>query len=235
MQPSWAKVYQTICGSRLQQGPFQGMDYITACIGSALWPKILGTYEIEPAPCIEALVDYNPDAIVNVGAAEGYYSVGLALKCPEARVIAFEMEEEGRKLMHLLAKRNNVRNRIQIEAGCGSGDLEPTLQKASRPAIVIDAEGAELELLNPATCPSLRRSAILMESHVRAGVETGAIMGALFQETHTVLRVRSQPRTFQQLPRVLRLLGHCGMRRHAMSTLEEGRGGPMTWLWLTPR
>ena len=74
-------------------GPFKGMRYPLRSSGQGgLLPKLLGTYERELSPAIERLISDRPTLVVNVGAAEGYYAVGLALRAPQAQVIAFEME-----------------------------------------------------------------------------------------------------------------------------------------------
>src|ERR1700722_2566319 len=78
---------QTSC--RVRTGPFAGMRYGSVSVGSAYIPKLLGIYERELSSFIEAACLKRPDLIVDVGAAEGYYAVGLAVRNPTAKVIAF--------------------------------------------------------------------------------------------------------------------------------------------------
>src|SRR5438105_426555 len=68
-------------------GPFRGLRYPSASsLHSGLLPKLLGTYEAELHGPIEHLLKSRTyGAVVDVGAAEGYYAVGFALRCPEAR------------------------------------------------------------------------------------------------------------------------------------------------------
>ena len=68
-------------------GPFAGMRYVDRSVGSCFIPKLLGTYERELAPKIERICRRQPGLVVDVGAAEGYYAVGLAMRIPEARII----------------------------------------------------------------------------------------------------------------------------------------------------
>ena len=63
-------------------GPFRGMKYLSRAYCSAVLPKLLGTYECELIPAIDRLARSDADRIVDIGAAEGYYAVGLALKVP---------------------------------------------------------------------------------------------------------------------------------------------------------
>src|SRR5437660_11467263 len=82
--------------NQVRQGPFAGMRYIDRAIGSAYLPKLLGTYECELAAIIEEVCARGPRLIIDLGAAEGYYAVGLALRNPQARVVGFEQLETGR-------------------------------------------------------------------------------------------------------------------------------------------
>jgi FkbM family methyltransferase len=95
-------------GGRVRQGPFAGLRYINRAVGSAFIPKLLGIYERELNGCIEAACAAQFPLIVDVGAAEGYYAIGLARRNPAARVIAFEMEETGREALKEMAKLNGI-------------------------------------------------------------------------------------------------------------------------------
>ena len=65
-------------GCSVTSGPFAGMRYIDASFGSAYIPKLLGTYEQELSNVLAGIIAKRPKAVVDVGAAEGYYAVGLA-------------------------------------------------------------------------------------------------------------------------------------------------------------
>src|SRR4051812_19305855 len=66
-------------GARVLQGPFAGMQYVTESYGSQLVPKLLGSYENELHDLVEQIVAQRPKIVIDIGAAEGYYAVGLAL------------------------------------------------------------------------------------------------------------------------------------------------------------
>lgn len=95
-------------GGRVRQGPFAGLRYINRAVGSAFIPKLLGIYERELNGCIEQACAAQFPLIVDVGAAEGYYAIGLARRNPQARVIAFEMEEHGREALREMAELNGI-------------------------------------------------------------------------------------------------------------------------------
>ncbi len=104
-------------GGRVRQGPFAGLRYINRAVGSAFIPKLLGIYERELNACVEAACAVQFPLIVDVGAAEGYYAVGLARRNPEARVIAFEMEESGREALREMAALNGVEVGEPVDGG----------------------------------------------------------------------------------------------------------------------
>src|SRR4051795_11776336 len=97
---------QARTGCRVHQGPFASMRYVDNSIGSAYIPKLLGLYERELQHCIEAISCLNPELIINIGAGEGYYAVGLAICNPSSRIIAYELEPAGRCAMAQMADVN---------------------------------------------------------------------------------------------------------------------------------
>lgn len=170
---------------RILAGPFKGMRYGWASVGSVLTPKILGTYERETAPFMEKILSSAYDSIIVVGCAEGYYAVGLARALPNARVHAFDIEKKAQTFTRLAARLNHVADRVHVGAECDFATFERLHQ--GRTLVVCDIEGAELQLLNPERAPSLLRSDILVEIH--DGTKSNQIKDAL--------RSRFQGRRFE--------------------------------------
>jgi hypothetical protein len=75
---------------RIQSGPFKGMHFTTRSVSAGWSPKLLGCYEEEVQPLLERVLNRGYRQIVNIGAAEGYYAVGLALRIPDAEVWVFD-------------------------------------------------------------------------------------------------------------------------------------------------
>ena len=86
--PRVAAAVATHYKNTVAAGPFAGMRYAGLPSGSTAGPKLLGSYESEIAAWIEGLCGARLDTIVDVGCAEGYYAVGMAMRCPAARVLA---------------------------------------------------------------------------------------------------------------------------------------------------
>ena len=89
-------------------GPFEGMRYVDKAASSAYIPKLVGSYELELYPRIEGIRRQRFEIIIDVGAAEGYYAVGLAKMFPDARVIAYEADADAHEMLAELARRNDL-------------------------------------------------------------------------------------------------------------------------------
>ena len=104
------RIIEKAVGRTVYLGPFAGMKYVNSTSEGPYYPRLLGTYELELGPTIEELCQKSFDTIMAVGAAEGYYAVGLAIRNPQSRVIAFELNVKGQNLMRQMAKMNNIEN-----------------------------------------------------------------------------------------------------------------------------
>ena len=217
-------------GGEVYSGPFAKMKYIRDSWWGSYIPKLLGVYERELHGALESAITRRPDVVVDVGAAEGYYSVGLCRRLPQARHIAFEMGEEGRAMMAELAALNGCQNMIDIRGECDPTKLEAVLAGSSNPLVVVDVEGYEKILVDPVAVPSLRKAMILVELHNRVrGI--AELLTERFGRTHQIQRIWSEDRNLSEYPfdsLVLRLLPV----RHRVWALDELRKVRMSWLWM---
>jgi hypothetical protein len=220
---------------RILSGPFAGMAYLNEAHGSALNAKLLGVYERELHPVWTELVRRDFDRVVVLGAAEGYYAVGLARYFPQAKVIAFETDEKARALVRELSALNQVAARMSVQGVAGPVAFAQALppEPASADLVICDIEGAERELLDPQSVPALGRAAILVELHEFAVPGIGALLRARFSSTHRIREIPTQARTRADYPFTgwpLRFLPEKSIIRR----MEEFRPGPMSWLWMQP-
>jgi hypothetical protein len=195
-------------GLTVSGGPFAGLTYPDAS-ATSLVPKLLGVYERELHPAIEAAIAAAPDQIVNVGAADGYYAVGLARRCPAAAVVAYEADPGERELLARVAAANGVELRIE-----GVAERLPDLPSG---LLVIDCEGCERALLDP---ERLGAATIVAELHDFVAPTDDVI--ARFDRTHEVTLIPTGP----QPPHRGSPLG---------LALSEYRPGPMRWAVMIPR
>jgi hypothetical protein len=205
-------------GLEVGSGPFAGMVY-PDLTPSFLVPKLLGVYERELHAAIEAAIRGTPEVIVNVGAADGYYAVGLARRCPSARVHAFDIDARERDRCARLAAANGVEDRVHVEGAAGPERLRAVL--SGRALLVMDCEGCELGLLRPDEVPALRDATVVVELHDFLEPGLGDTVTARFADTHEIAVIPTGP----QPPR---------RGSDLALALSEYRPGPMRWAVMTP-
>jgi hypothetical protein len=225
-------------GGCVASGPFAGMRYIEEATGSAICPKIVGTYERELAELVRSACDSNYAQIIDIGAAEGYYAVGLALRCPDARVTAFELTERGRDLLTKTAIANGKGpdGNLLVQGECTVETLSRTLAGRNqgplgtgRLLILCDAEGAEVDLLDPVQVPPLRTADLLVEVHDCLRPRVRETLRSRFLPTHNIRHILSRRRRISDCP-VPRL-----PREVALAAMWENRSAKAEWFWMTPK
>lgn len=223
-----ANTYIAREGARIRGGPFAGMEYVTAATEGALIPRLLGTYESELHPHLAAFAASGLDCVVDVGCAEGYYAVGLARLMPAVTVHAHDIDEKARIACSQLAARNDVADRVIVGGEFRPQDFETF--KERRVLVLVDAEGAELDILQPDLAPALAGMRVIVETHdvFRAGAL--ATMMQRFASTHDIVRVDQQPKVFE-MPDWLRALPHLDQ----LLAVWEWRVAPTPWLVMTPK
>jgi len=210
----------------VRHGPFAGMKYPPRVVsGSLLSPKIIGSYESPLHRWIEEAVAAKYQAIVNIGCAEGYYSVGLARRCGEAQIYAYDIDERARANSLSLARLNGVNERIHIGGTCTIEELN--LRVVGRALVFCDIEGGELDLLRPDLVPGLTNTDLIVETHDdhRPGL-TQTLLGR-FRQSHRAELVYHCAKSAREFP----VLARVPASEHAL-LLEEGRPRDQCWIRL---
>jgi hypothetical protein len=211
-------------GSRVIDGPFRGMSYIDRSNCSALTPKLLGSYEREVRPFVEDIISKRHSHIIDIGCAEGYYAVGMALRMPETVIHAYDIDESALRNLQALAALNGVTDRISAHSHCSLETLESFGRRSF--AVICDIEGGERQLLNPAAVPALAECDILVEIHDGRG--SAAIHDALrdrFSKTHRLTFVQYEGRS----PADAAHAGWLGHSRNRMRAVDEHRTFGLEW------
>jgi hypothetical protein len=223
-----ANTYVAHHGPVVMQGLFAGMTYLTAASEGALVPRLLGTYESELHPHLLALAVEGVTDVIDVGCAEGYYAVGLARLIPQAVVHAHDIDAAARKACAELAAMNGVAERVRIGGAFSPEDFQAFAGR--KVLVMVDAEGAELDVLRPDLGPALAGMAIVVETHdlYRKGALQALI--ARFTATHDITLVRQQPKT-AELPEWLHAQPHLDQ----LLAVWEWRQAPTPWLVMRPK
>lgn len=217
-------------GTSVLQGPFAGMAFLAASAEGCHVPKLLGCYEQPLHRAIEAAMAADYATVVNIGCAEGYYTVGMARRMPATRFLAFDIDDTARQTCRALAERNGVADRVEIGTRfdpAGFAALPP-----GRTLVLCDIEGGEGELLDPALAPELARMDLIVESHDCLTAGMTARLTERFRPTHDIAvipdnglrRLDSMPQWFLELDHMDQLLA-----------TWEWRSGPTPWLVMKAR
>lgn len=215
-------------GLSVRSGPFMGMRYVPSAVGSAFVPKLLGSYEAELHHVIEQIVSASYRVIVDVGCAEGYYAVGLALRLPEARVHAFDTDPLGRKLCAMMARANNVSDHVIVRGKCDPERLAALIDKQT--LIVCDCEGYEIHLLRPEIIPQMNSAAVLVELHDCVHPGMTHIIVERFANTHDISLITSTERNLSHYPS----LDFMSTEKQSLA-ISEFRAPGQQWAFMTPK
>jgi hypothetical protein len=217
-------------------GPFHGMIYLDETVWGPITPKWAGSYEMELEDIIAAIVRYGYDRIVNIGCAEGYYAVGLAMLNHRCEVSAFDSDPFARRQARRLARLNSVSARIRVFGKCTHFRLNRAIK--GKTLVVSDIEGHEAALLDPVKVPGLKNVDLLVEVHEEpnsAGRQKAEErVAGRFAGSHMIERRVSQNR--EQWMREHQSLWQDKVSREQMvKSLDEARSGPQVWLWAKAR
>jgi len=179
-------------GLVVQAGPFAGMrmvDFSTRGDGD-IAPKLLGTYEAELHPAFERFAGRRYDAIIDVGCAEGYYSVGAALRFPDTPVLAFDIDAGALAILDKLARENGCENQVVPGDFCDPEVLRAKVRRYPHALVIADCEGYEKTLFSdPATNAALAGSDLIIECHDIWDAEITPVLTAALQSTHDITSV----------------------------------------------
>lgn len=214
---------------QVQTGPFRGMT-ITP---QASWgdgdisAKLLGLYEDELHDAIGQAVSTMPDHIINIGCAEGYYAVGLGrILDVELTICDTDPRALGATQVNATANGVEIARAIPVIT---AAKLQSLVEHNLRPLLIVDCEGAEIDILDIAQAPALAKCTMLVETHdcLRAGIAHALV--ERFSPTHSIQWIRAAGKN----PWQFEFLDHLS-DMDKMSIVLEGRPETAVWLWMTP-
>ncbi len=143
----------------VKYGPFAGMIFSEDCWWgcSDRGAMLLGIYEQEILNSIMS-VSSKYNVFIDLGAANGYYSIGTLISQKFKISYAYEMSAKGRDVIQKNAKLNNCGNRLHI-LGEATKNFYKDIPKKDLDCsvILIDIEGAEFFLLNSESFKNLKK------------------------------------------------------------------------------
>ncbi|MEO0733961.1 MAG: hypothetical protein AAFZ52_14075 [Bacteroidota bacterium] len=185
----------------VRSGPFAGMVYPSfQSFSSARIPKLTGTYESEIHADLERLLSKDYELIIDIGAAEGYYAVGLALRKPSVPVRGFDLNPAAIEACRAMASANKARN-LSVET---IFDTQEFRSFQDRNVLVIcDIDGGEAPLFADIQPTKLNRTTLIIETHDYLDNTITPKLVETFRPTHHVKIIPYKPNKLDELPNYL--------------------------------
>lgn len=215
-------------------GPFAGLRYTRRTAVGRIMAKLIGSYEQELHQSVQEIIGESPRTLVNIGSAEGYYTVGFARAVPGLRVHAYEAEPSRQALCDELARTNGVADRVTHHGYCTAEALARLPEPAD--VVICDVEGLEVDILRPDRTPWLAGARLLVELHDQFVPGVTPTLTQRFSPTHDIRLIAESPRDPAAWPALNGVAPN-----EAREALDEHRrdrsGAPMRMQWavMTPR
>ena len=212
-------------GTLVMQGPLQGLDFLPQSAEGCHIAKLLGCYEQPLLPFIEQAIQKQYATMLNIGCAEGYYAVGMALRMPSTHVLAHDLSPKAQEICTALAQKNGVTDRVSIG---GLFTPEGFAAHAGQDVLLMcDIEGAERDLLDPVASPALQGMDIIVESHECLTAGITQLLIDRFKDTHNITLVQDDgQRQLDKPPQWFIDMAHLDQ----LLATWEWRSGPTPWL-----
>jgi len=223
------------CKGKVIRGPFSGMILPHASGGwgdADRGAMALGLYEQEILSLIEKVAPR--DCIfVNLGAADGYYGIGMLKAGIASHSHCFEIEQVAREKLKSTAELNGVSSRLSIYDKAGPDFINQIGPHESSVLFVIcDTEGAEIEIFS-----DLRVFSALRYAHIV--IEIHDWDESLKKKTQNLIKLASDTHRPNFLKTSSRDLSEIDILRTLDDTnrwmiCSEGRPRMMEWCHLRP-
>jgi hypothetical protein len=214
-------------------GPFKGLKLTpSARSGSDRGAILLGLYEKE---VVDQLVAEKGSytVFVNLGAADGYFGLGLLVNNHYKKSYCFEATEQSREALAANAKLNNLSERVVIH-GFADKDFHTKIpaEDLRQAAILVDIEGGEFNILDKACFSTLARNLFIVELHEDGHKTNGQVQAIIdaAAPTHSHVFTTTGARDLSSMAEIAQLRD---TDRWLMCS--ESRPCMMRWLVLTPR
>lgn len=220
---------QGLYGDVVMRGPFRGLKYPPQTYASCRFEKVIGAYEHEIHDLIERLAATKSyDLVANVGAAEGYFGVGLAMRFPKAKVLCYDAKQDERTRLEGVVAANSMGDRVEIHGRCDAADLD-ALKPAGSTLVWMDIDTGERQVLDPVKVPWLKNADIFVELHDCLEPGLSALIRSRFEKTHRIERYTLRGLDYDKYPELQNLTFD-----EINAMVEEDRKGLHDWFFMEP-
>lgn len=179
----------SIYGYNIIDGPFKGLRYTKQSVGSSFFHKLVGYYEAVLIPYIDEVKKIKIDNILDIGAAEGFYTTGFGKFFPNASIIAFEIDKTGQTLIQDMYSINNLNNKLVIQGEANKYNIIEHIKENT--LLICDCEGAEkaiLDIDNKNIYKNIAYGIIELHDEIIPGCKESVI--SYFKNTHNIETIK---------------------------------------------
>ncbi len=220
--------------NQIQSGPFHGMKYLDHSYWNLYYPKLLGTYERELDEHIERMIAQAPPLVVNIGAGEGYFAVGIARRLPNSRIITFEATPSEREGLGEMCRLNEVESRVTICGTCEPELLKEAMCNSTHPYVICEVEGYEDNLLRPELLANVEGATFLVEVHEFTKPSLRQDLLGRFEATHDCELIWPRQRLVNEYP-YQNFLTKLLPQVYVTGPMNEFRPKELCWMIMVPR
>ena len=226
---------KSLHNNTVRYGPFENMQ-----LAEKVWwgggdaiPKILGTYERHIQDYLVSLKDKVQGPFIDIGAADGYFALGVLVGGLFDKTYAFEISEQGQEVLRNNAKQNGVVDNISVSGEANYDSLKVLVEKYESAAVLIDIESGEFDLLDDNMLDLLSRFYVIIEIHDRFSDEGPELKLALarrasdYFDVSFKVPINAPYCDFEEL-------AHFSDNQRLLA-FSENRRSSMEWMILTPR
>jgi hypothetical protein len=146
-----------LTGFKLNESIWWGKNELTS--------KLLGSYEEHIQETLQ-LLSRQTSILVDIGAADGYFGVGLVASGLYTKSYCFEISPKGQKVLRECSLANAVSEKVLVgrEASVESLAAIPEVREGSA-TVLCDIEGAEFDLFNKEMIQLVKDCPLVIEIH----------------------------------------------------------------------
>ncbi len=211
----------------IKDGIFKGLKYPSlTSFGSALYPKLIGSYEQEIQMELKQLLENNNyDTLIDFGCAEGYYLAGIGVNKPNIKLRGVDLSTTALDL----TKQMLLNNGIIEERYVLSQNFDFNLFNENQKFLLIsDCEGYEVELIDKINKLNISKIDFVIECHDFIIPNVTEILVSKLKNTHRIKIIKSTLDTHKLsfIPTELRLRAETDR----LVLVAEGRPVIMNWI-----
>ena len=220
--------------STVKYGEFQGLRLTNqnSWMRQNRGNMLLGLYEKEVVSSI-AFSSHSKDYFIDVGAADGYFGLGVLAAKLFKHSYMFESTSKGQEIILSNAVLNNLTNQISVYGKAEVDFLDKIPSSHLKNSVVlIDIEGSEFELLTKGVLEKLSGSHIIIELH-HMFLENGElVLSQLRKRVEDIFKIELLEIGSRDMTGIPEIGRWSDTDRWIMCS--EGRPMPGIWWKLTP-